>query len=109
MDSNPPPDYTPPPPDPPLTPEEQALVAQLTEQEIQAIDDTLLSNACDRWRKVSSVVGFTMSSLPNRRRGIPDVFYAQRIRQLVRAGRLEADGNLAYMNFSEVRLPVITR
>jgi hypothetical protein len=50
-----------------------------------------------------------MSSLPNRRRGIPDVFYAQRIRELVRTGRLEADGNLAYMNFSEVRLPAITR
>jgi len=109
MDSNPPPDYTPPPPDPPLTPEEQALVAQLTEQEIQAIDDALLSNACDRWRKVSAVVGFTMSGLLNRRRGIPNVFYAQRIRQLVRAGRLEADGNLAYMNFSEVRLPARTR
>jgi Protein of unknown function len=109
MESNPPPDYTRPPPDPPLTREEQALVGQLTEQEIQEIDEALLSNACERWRKVSAVVGFTMSSLPNRRRGIPDVFYAQRIQQLVRAGRLEADGNLAYMNFSEVRLPARTR
>jgi hypothetical protein len=54
MDSNPPPDYTPPPLDPPLTPEEQALVAQLTEQEIQAIDDALLSNACDRWRQTAN-------------------------------------------------------
>ena len=77
MDSNPPPDYTPPLPDPPLTREEQALVGQLTEQEIKAIDDALLSNACERWRKVSAVVGFTMFSLPNRRQGIPDVFYAQ--------------------------------
>ena len=109
MGSKPPAGYTPPPPDRPLTSEEKALVAQLTRQEIQAIDDALVSNACDRWRKVSAVVGFTMSRLPNRRRGIPDVFYAQRIGQLVRAGRLEADGNLAYMNFSEVRLPARTR
>lgn len=92
-------------PDPPLTPEQQAKLAQLTEAEIQAIDEALLSNAHYRWRKVAMVVGLTMSNLPNRVPGIPDLFYAQRVRKLVQDSRLESQGNLAYMRFSEVRLP----
>jgi len=105
MRSKPPPGYAPPPPDPPLTPEQESLVSQLTEQDLQRIDEALLSQAGDHWRKVAAVVGFTMSRLPYIPQGIPDVFYARRVRKLVRAGKLEADGNLAYMCFSEVRLP----
>lgn len=92
-------------PDPPLTLEEEAKVAQLTEGEIVAIDQILMTNAKSRWRKVAMVVGITMSDLKNRIPGIPDLYYAQRIRKLVEAGRLESQGNLAYMRFSEVRLP----
>ena len=47
-----------------------------------------------------------MSGLTNRVIGIPDVFYAQRVRKLVEDGHLEAQGNLAYMRYSEVRLPM---
>jgi hypothetical protein len=96
-------------PDPPLTPEEQAKVAQLSEAEIRAIDEALLSNASHRWRKVAMVVGATMVRLPIRASGISDVFYAQRVRKLVEDGRLESQGNLAYMRFSEVRLPMVNR
>lgn len=92
-------------PDPPLTPEEEAKVAQLTEREIAAIDEALMSNAKAQWRKVAMLVGLTMGELENRVRGIPDLYYAQRVRKLVEAGRLESAGNLAYMRFSEVRLP----
>lgn len=94
-------------PDPPLTPEQEAKVAQLTESAIEAIDNTLMSNAKNQWRKVAMVVGVTMNHLQDRVRGIPDLFYAQRVRKLVEAGRLESQGNLAYMRFSEVRLPKI--
>jgi hypothetical protein len=93
-------------PDPPLTPEQHAKVALLTEAEIRPIDEALLSNACHRWRKVARVVGTTMSELTNRVEGIPDLFYSQRVRKLVEDGRLESQGNLAYMRFSEVRLPM---
>ena len=93
-------------PDPPWTPEQHAKVALLTEAEIRAIDEALLSNACHRWRKVARVVGTTMSELTNRVEGIPDLFYSQRVRKLVEDGRLESQGNLAYMRFSEVRLPM---
>ena len=93
-------------PDPPWTPEQHAKVALLTEAEIRAIDEALLSNACHRWRKVARVVGTTMSELTNRVEGIPDLFYSKRVRKLVEDGRVESQGNLAYMRFSEVRLPI---
>lgn len=70
--------------------------------EIEAIDQALLSNVSNEWRKVAMVVGMAMDeySIP----GIPDVFYAQRVRRLAELGRLESQGNLAYMRFSEVRV-----
>lgn len=37
--------------------------------------------------------------------GLPDVFYAQRIKALVQRGALVSEGNLNYMSYSEVRLP----
>ncbi len=95
-------------PDPPLTPEQRAKVAQLSDAEIRAIDEALLSNTCHQWRKVARVVGTMMISLENRVQGIPDLFYSQRVRKLVEDGRLESQGNLAYMRFSEVRLPMKT-
>lgn len=92
-------------PDPPLSPEEEARVAQLTEIEIRAIDEALMSNAKKRSRKVAMLVGLAMGQLQDRIQGIPDLYYAQRVRKLVESGRLESEGNLAYMRFSEVRLP----
>jgi len=94
-------------PDPPLTPEEQARVAQLSEGELQSIDDALLANATRRWRKVAMVVGMTMMHDRNPAPGIPDIFFAQRVRRLVERGLLESQGNLEFMRFSEVRLPTL--
>ena len=88
-----------------MTAEQQALVASLSAADIDAIDRALLGNTLDRWRKVAMVVGKTMMELEDRRRGIPDTFYAQRVRNLVEMGSLESQGNLAYMRFSEVRRP----
>ena len=38
---------------------------------------------------------------------VPDVFYSQRARALVKAGKLESQGNLFFIRFSEVRLPKV--
>jgi hypothetical protein len=92
-------------PDPALTADEAALVSQLTDAQVAAIDAALLSHATPRSRKVAMIVSLAMSSLTDRVRGIPDLFYAQRIRKLVADGHLVAEGNLAFMRFSEVRLP----
>jgi Protein of unknown function len=95
-------------PDPQLSAEEAALVSQLTDAQVTAIDSALMSHATLRGRKLAMLVGLAMSSIPNRAPGIPDLFYAQRVRKLVADGRLEAEGNLAFMRFSEVRLPQST-
>jgi hypothetical protein len=95
-------------PEAPLTAEELALIASLSTAEVDAIDRALLANTHRHWRKVAMVVGKTMGELTNRRHGIPDTYYAQRVRKLVEDRALESQGNLAFMRFSEVRLPQST-
>jgi len=92
-------------PDPDLTEEQKSLVSNLSQQDLAAIDNLLLSTARPTWKKVAFIVGTTMTNLPSRVTGIPDVFYSQRIRSLVENGYLESQGDLSYMRFSEIRLP----
>jgi hypothetical protein len=95
---------------PPLTKEQEARVALLTDAELQIIDQGLLSNASTHWRKVARLVGRTMMyGSQTRIDGIPDIFYAQRVRKLVESAKLEAAGNLDYIGYSEVRLPIQKR
>ncbi len=92
-------------PDPPLSADQTAVVESLTERELAEIDQALLANCADRWRKVAAVVGRTMTDEVLRRfPGIPDVYFGRRVRQLVERGVLEASGNLDSMRYSEVRL-----
>lgn len=93
-------------PDGPLTPEQQAVVEKLSPEDLAKIDKGLLSNCCERWRKVAMIVGTTMmSDGPYRFENVPDVFYSQRVKALVENGLLESQGNLDFMRYSEVRLP----
>ena len=55
--------------------------------------------------KVARVVVWTEEALKNRYPGLSYVFYSQRVIRLAEAGRLESQGNLEYIRFSEVRLP----
>ena len=91
-------------PDGPLTPEQLAVVEKLTPDELTKIDEGLLSNCCDQWRKVARVVGTTMlNDGPYRYEYVPDTFYSQRVKILVERGSLESQGNLDFMRYSEVR------
>jgi len=92
-------------PDPELSPDELARVAQLTESDVMRIDAVLVAAASVNWRKVARIVGTAMNE-PTRLPGVPDIYYAERVRKLVEAGRLESQGNLGYMRYSEVRLPI---
>jgi hypothetical protein len=47
-------------PDGELTPDQKKLVAQLSNEKLIEIDNALLANTCDKWRKVARVVGATM-------------------------------------------------
>ena len=88
-----------------LTVEELRKIEQLSASEITEIDKTLLANAAPQWRKVARVVSASMIELKSRVVGIPDLYYSQRVATLVSDGKLESQGNLRRMRFSEVRLP----
>ena len=92
--------------DPALTSEQQVLAQKVLESELARIDEALLFNVSNQWRKLARVVGTTMMELENRTLGLPDVFYSNRLRILVENGVLESQGNLKRMRFSEVRRPM---
>ncbi|MBL4672865.1 MAG: hypothetical protein JKX81_11455 [Arenicella sp.] len=88
-----------------LSKEQRELVNKLTEEQLSKIDSMILSQAMRSNRKVAMIVGLTMMALPERIDGIPDIFYAQRVKVLVDKGALIAEGDLNRMRSSEVRLP----
>jgi hypothetical protein len=90
--------------DPALSPEQEALVQSLSVESIEKIDALLLSQATLRWRKVAMIVGLAMGASEDRAEGIPDLYYARRVKLLVERGELEAQGDLARMSYCEVRL-----
>ena len=90
---------------PPLSTEEQSVVAKLTDADLQIIDAAIMANSSNRWLKVAMVVWQTEKALSDRYRGLSYIFYARRLIHLVDEGRLESQGNLEYMRFSEVRIP----
>jgi len=92
-------------PTPPLSAEELAAFERLTPEEVAAIDDAILSCALPHWRKVAMVVVRAHEKLAKRFPQFSHVVYAERVRALAEEGRLESQGNLSYMRFSEVRLP----
>jgi len=92
-------------PDPPLNAEQARVAASLSAEFIARIDAELLSHARPRSRKVAMLVGLAMGNQALRVPGLPDLYYAQRVRALVEKGSLIAEGNLDFMRYSEVRMP----
>lgn len=92
-------------PDPEISKEERALIDSLSSESLENIDMQILSQAGNRWQKVAKIVGMTMIKAGKQFEGFSDLFYAERIKILVDKQKLEAQGNLNYMRFSEVRLP----
>jgi hypothetical protein len=76
------------------------------EADLQVIDAAILANSSERWLKVARVMAATEKTLSERYPGLSYVFYAQRLIHLVEERRLESQGDLRYMRFSEVRIPV---
>ncbi|MBN4959242.1 DUF3658 domain-containing protein [Stenotrophomonas maltophilia] len=88
-----------------LTGQQRQSIAALTDDDIAWIDGQLLSHCDGQFRKVAYIVGNAISLDPQRRPSITDVFYAQRVRELVACGVLEAQGDLTRMRYCEVRIP----
>lgn len=90
--------------DPELTPEQVVAVAALSTTEIDAMDAALMAQVTGRWRKIAFVVGQAMQALGDARHaGVPDVYFAERVRDLERRGLIESVGNTKRMRFSEIR------
>ena len=90
--------------DPPLDVAQSLRVSKLTQEDLWDIDRELLAQSARSWRKMARVVSFTMHKLEPRIPDVPDVYYAQRVRHLVEIGKLESQGDLHKMRFSEVQL-----
>lgn len=92
-------------PDTVLDAEDLEVVSRLTPGDVELIEKTLMAECTASWRKVARIVGAAMKSLPAQFAEVPDGYYAQRVVALVDASKLESQGNLQHMRFSEVRLP----
>ena len=90
---------------PPLSTAERSVVKRLSDADLRVIDAAILDNSSKHWLKVARVVWHTEKALSDRYPGLSYVFYAQRLIHLAKEGRLESQGNLRYMQFSEVRIP----
>jgi hypothetical protein len=92
-------------PNDPISPEEAAAFARLGQDEVKDIDEAVLSCATPHWQKVARMVSLAEKKLVSNYPQFSPDFYAERIRLLAEEGRLESQGDLSYMRFSEVRLP----
>jgi Protein of unknown function len=93
------------PPDPPLSARELEVIASLSASQVAHVDSAILRHITGQWRKVALIVGSAMAE-PGRVPGLPDVFFAERLRLLVASRRVELRGDPVRMRFSEARSPV---
>jgi hypothetical protein len=87
-----------------ITPEQKAKVDQLSEAQMKEIDRSILENASHQWSQVSRLLLTTMIERKEGVTGLPELFYLERISNLVKEGFLESRGDLRDMKASEVRL-----
>ena len=91
-------------PNEPVGQEEAAAFARLSKDEVTGIDDAILSCAAPHWQKVARIVMLAEHKLSTNYPQFSYLLYAERIRLLADQGRLESQGDLSFMRFSEVRL-----
>jgi hypothetical protein len=94
-------------PDTLLSPEEHELVSQLTQSDLDVVDQALLRGCASTWRKVPRVIGGAMVCLEGRFPGLSLGLYVRRIGSLVASGKLLAKGNVEFIRLGEVRVPSV--
>ena len=92
-------------PNEPIGPEEAAAFARLHKDEVTDIDDAILSCATPHWQKVARMVMLAERKLSTKYPHFSYLLYVERIQLLADQRRLESQGDLSFMRFSEVRLP----
>lgn len=86
-----------------MTPEQKRKVDLLSEADIKEIDHNV-ENASAEWSKASRIVLTTMIEREEGVTGLPELFFFERIKSLVKDGVLESKGDLSNMKSSEIRL-----
>ncbi len=87
------------------TAEELEQIRRTTPADAAVVDALLLAHCTDQWRKVAMVVGSSLDEFEARFPALPFVYLQLRIQALADQGRLESNGDLRFMQHSEVRLP----
>lgn len=84
-----------------LTSEEESIVSAYSADDITRIDDLILNTCTESFRKVAYVAGRILELAPH----TPLGFLIQRIAALIEEKRLESQGNIYTIRFSEIRIP----
>ena len=90
--------------DRPLSSQEEQLAASLPVETVALIDQELLANVQTQFRKVAMVIALAMENPQLEEIGLPDVYFARRIRRLVEDGKLISVGDTKRMRACEVRI-----
>lgn len=84
--------------------EEIDFTSKLSIQKLNYIDELLLEVSTNQYKKVSIIIAYILNNPNIHIKGIPDIFYIQRIKLLVNNGLLQSQGNLDSIRFSEIKL-----
>lgn len=95
--------------DPPLSEAQRRIAASLCADEIARIDAGLLAHVSESPKKVAMIVALAMGDPGISVAGLPDLYYAERVRHLIQRGALSATGNLHAMRHCEVCLAGVDR
>jgi len=76
----------------------------LQSAEITAFDSALLDEIAADWLKVARVVGSVLLAREEHE-DVGPFFLSARLREMVKAGRIESQGDIFRIRYSEVRLP----
>ena len=77
----------------------------MSPDDLKFIDAAILSIVPPRWQKVAMVALRSQEKLEAKFPQFSYLFYAKRVQFLADQGRLQSQGDLDYIRFSEVRLP----
>jgi len=76
----------------------------LQSAEITAFDSALLDEIAADWLKVARVVGSVLLAREEEHEDVGPFFLSARLREMVKAGRIESQGDIFRIRYSEVRL-----
>ena len=80
-------------------------IARLQASDLLKIDAAILSALDHTWKKAGFVTAGVLIAAPDEYEDLPEAFYAQRIRVLGDASRIEVKGDIDALKSCEIRFP----